>query len=75
MLRRVDPRQLRRDAGIQAVTVARALGVERQQVVRWETSRCDPKSAAGQRWVRFVAGLERHAIVTAEIAAARDEAA
>ena len=72
MLARVNPRKLRQDAGIRTVTVARALGVQRQQVVHWETTRCDPRSAAAYRWAKVVAGLERHAIVAAEIAAMRD---
>jgi hypothetical protein len=73
MLARVDVRQLRKDAGIRQVTVARALGVRQNCVCKWERRDRLPYSPAGLRWVAFVAGLERHAQVTAELAAAAAE--
>ena len=66
MLRRVDARQLRLDAGISQATVAAALGVPRHYIAWWEQGKFEPKSEAGYRWARFVAGLERHAEVEAE---------
>lgn len=75
MLARVDVRQLRKDAGIRQVTVARAFGVPQDQIWAWESGRWVPVTAAGFRWIRFIAALERRAEVTAEIAAERDEAA
>jgi len=74
LLARVDARQLREDAGISQSTVARALGVSSQQVHSWETGRQLPCMAAGFRWARFVAGLERHAEVAAELEREADAA-
>lgn len=71
MLARVDARQLRKDAGIRQVTVARAFGVPQDQVWKWEAGQTVPVSRAGFRWVAFTAALERRA----EIAAEMDEAA
>lgn len=62
-LARIDARQLREDADIRQVTVARALGVTGHQVLYWETGRSLPRCPAGLRWARFTAGLERHARV------------
>jgi transcriptional regulator with XRE-family HTH domain len=67
MLRRVDARRLREDAGIRQVTVARALGVPAPYICWWESGRAEPKCKAGYRWARVIAGLERHAEVTAEM--------
>jgi DNA-binding XRE family transcriptional regulator len=75
MLARVDARKLRKDAGLRAATVAEALGVDPFAVYAWETGKCEPKCDAGYRWLRVIAGLERHAAVTAEMWRARDEAA
>lgn len=62
LLARVNPRQLREDAGIRLSTVARAFGVPAGQVYQMETGLKDPPySVAGFRWVRFVAALERRA--------------
>ena len=63
LLGRVDARQLREDAGIRIITVARAFGVSRHRVAVWETGRWQPRGEAGIRWVRLVAGLARHAEV------------
>ena len=67
MLARVDARQLRLDAGIRVVTVARALGVLPHVVYKWEQGRGAPRCPAAFRWSRVIAGLERHAEVTAEL--------
>lgn len=75
MLARVDARQLRKDAGIRADTVAAALSVSAVCIYAWESGRCEPKCDAGLRWARVIAALERHAEVTAELRWARDEAA
>ena len=75
LLARVNARELRKDAGIRQVTVARALGVPPYYVCGWEKGRRSARNPAGLRWLRFTAGLERHAEVTAEIAAEMDEAA
>lgn len=75
MLRRVDARQLREDAGISVRTVARALSLPRQYVYDYECGRRTPVSPAGLRWARVIAGLERHAAVSAEIAATGRQAA
>ncbi len=69
-LRRVDARQLRQDAGISVRTVQRALGVSPQQLSLWERRKRHPLGEGGMRWARFTAALERHAAVSAEIAAA-----
>ena len=69
MLKRADPRQLRQDAGISPHTVRRALGLTRNQLSDWELGKRPPACAAGYRYARFVSGLERHAQVSAEIAA------
>lgn len=68
MLARVDARRLREDAGIRQMTVARALGVKSQQVYAWESGLREPKSDAGFRWLRVIAGLERHAALAEEVA-------
>jgi hypothetical protein len=65
LLRRVDPRLLREEAGIRACTVARALGVRQCRVSGWESGRYLPAGPGGYAWARFTAGLERHAEVTA----------
>ena len=75
MLARVNARQLRMDAGIRQVTVARALGVTQNCICKWERRNRLPYSPAGLRWAAFTAGLEWHAQATAEIAAEMDEAA
>ena len=75
LLSRADPRLLREEAGIRACTVARALGVRQSLVYRWETGHTLPYGPQGLAWARFTAGLERHAQVTAEIAAAGRRAA
>jgi transcriptional regulator with XRE-family HTH domain len=75
MLRRVDARQLREEAGISVRTVLRALGITPQQLSMWERGKQYPSGEGGLRWVKFTAALERRAEVTAEIAAMRDEAA
>ena len=75
MLGRVDARLLREDAGIRQLTVAEALGVSSWHVYAWESGKCEPKCEAGYKWLRVIAGLERHAQVTAELWRARDEAA
>ena len=67
MLARVDAGRLRRDAGISQATVGKALGVPQHHVSKWERGQYLPCTAAGFRWIRFVAGLERHAEVTAEL--------
>lgn len=69
MLARCDPKQLREDAGISVRTVARALTLPPSYVYRWEALREIPYSFAGLRWLKFVRGLERHAMATAELAA------
>jgi DNA-binding transcriptional regulator YiaG len=74
LLARCDPRKLRQDAGISKLTVMRALGASRYDLSHWETGRSLPSGPAGRRWARFIRGLERHAEVTAELAA-MDEAA
>lgn len=61
MLARVDARQLRRDADIRLVTVARAFGVNPWDIGRWESGRSLPCCEAGFRWARFTAALERRA--------------
>jgi DNA-binding XRE family transcriptional regulator len=71
MLARVDPRQLRLDAGISPGTIRRALGISPQRLSIWERGKYLPACEAGRRWARFVAGLERHAAVTAEMAEER----
>ena len=75
MLCRVNPRQLRKEAGIRTCTALRALGIPESTFTALEGGSHMPVSAAGLRWARFVAGLERHAEVSAELAAAGDEAA
>lgn len=75
MLHRCDPRHLREDAEISVRTVARALSMPVQYVYDYETGRRKPLSYAGLRWAKFTAGLERHAAVTAEIAATEKRAA
>ena len=75
MLKRADPRQLRQDAGISPRTVQQALGLTRHQLSAWERREHPPVCEAGIRWARVIAGLERHAQVSAEIAAAESEAA
>ena len=71
-----DPRQLREDAGISRATVAAAFGVSPQAVSGWELDpKRRPRSPAWARWRRFTEGLERHAAVTAEIAATEKQAA
>jgi DNA-binding transcriptional regulator YiaG len=75
MLARVNARPLRIDAGIRQVTVACALNVTQNCVAKWERQNRLPYSPEGLRWVRVIAGLERHARATAEIAAEIDEAA
>ena len=75
MLARVDARQLRKDAGIRQLTVARAFGVRQDQIWAWERGQRVPVTAAGFRWIRMSAALERRAEFTAEIAAEMDEAA
>jgi DNA-binding XRE family transcriptional regulator len=67
MLDRVNPRRLREEAGIRPGTVVRALGISRSTLSYLERESCVPNSSAGLRWARFVAGLERHAEVTAEL--------
>ena len=61
--------------GIRLVTVARALGIPAVDIANWERGHCLPSSPAGFRWARVTRALERRALVTAEIAAMRDEAA
>lgn len=75
MLERSDPKQLRKGAGISVRTVARALSLPPSYVYRWEMGREVPYSFAGLRWVKFTAGLERHAAASAEMAAMGQEAA
>ena len=67
LLRRVNARLLREEAGIRAATVAEALGVPLWLVRDWETGRSEPRTTAGFAWARFICGLERHAEVTAEL--------
>jgi transcriptional regulator with XRE-family HTH domain len=74
LLQRVDARQLREDAGISSYTVQRALGITKNQLSFWERGKRYPSGDGGLRWIRFTAGLARHAEVTAEIAAMRDAA-
>lgn len=75
MLRRVNARQLRAESGISVRTVARALSLPVNYAYDWESGRRTPTSPAGLRWAKVIAGLERHAAVTAEIAAAEERAA
>ena len=75
MLRRVNARLLREDAGFSPGTVAAAFGVSQWQVYAWEAGRWLPRTAAGFRWAAFMLALERRARVTAEIAAELEEAA
>jgi DNA-binding transcriptional regulator YiaG len=75
LLARCDPRALRAGAGISIRTVARALSLPPKYIYRWEAREHVPDSPAGMRWLRFIAGLERHAAVSAEMAATEDEAA
>lgn len=69
LLSRVDARLLREEAGIRTCTVARALGVGWSRVHGWETGRMPPHGPEGQAWLRVIVGLQRHALVTAGIAA------
>jgi len=75
MLRRVDAAQLRHGAGIRRGTVAAALGVSYWRVYQLEQDGKIPQRGAGLRWARVIAGLERHAAVTAELAAMEQRAA
>lgn len=75
MLKRVDARQLRVEAGISPYTVHRALGITPQQRSLWERGKRMPSGPGGARWARFTAALERHAAVTAEMAATEEQAA
>jgi len=75
MLARADARKLREDAGIRVATVARALGAHAICIYDWESGGAEPKCEAGYRWVRFIAGLERHAEITAGLAAIKGNAA
>jgi hypothetical protein len=69
LLARCDPRKLREDQGISRGTVMRAIGADRSDLYCWESGLGLPLGPIGQRWIRVVAGLERHAAVSAEIAA------
>ncbi len=75
MLRRVDARQLRESAGISSRTVQRALGISAHRLSQWERGLQVPCSPAGMAWARVIADLERHAAVSAEIAAIERRAA
>ena len=72
MLARCDPRRLRQDAGISRAVVAAAFGVPRTTVKGWEDEGKVPQTAAGWRWLRFTAALER---LEREAAEAEAEAA
>ena len=72
LLKRCDARQLREESGISAYTVQRALGISRFDLARWETGKAIPWDPRGIRWARLIAVLERHALVTAEMAATED---
>lgn len=75
MLQRSDPRKLREAQGIRARTICRALSIPSGHLLRWEMRISSPESFAGYRYAKVIAGLERHAAVTAEIAATGQEAA
>lgn len=75
MLQRSDPKQLRVEAGISTLTVCRALSIPRNHLFSWETLLQVPQSHAGYRWARVIRGLEAHAMVSAEIAAAEKRVA
>ena len=75
LLTRCDARRLREESGISRRTVMRAIGADGSDLYRWESGKALPLGPVGRRWLRFTMGLERHAAVSAELAAAEDEAA
>jgi hypothetical protein len=75
MLHRVNPRRLREEAGISLRTVVNALGINPKTLSELEPGSRIPNSASGLRWVKFIAGLERHAEVTADLEGSQDKAA
>lgn len=74
MLQRSDPRKLRESQGIKASTICRALTIPAGHLHRWEMRLSSPESFAGYRWAKVIAGLERHAMGTMEMAAMEEAA-
>jgi DNA-binding transcriptional regulator YiaG len=60
ILRTADLRGLRKRAGISAVTLARALGVDRLRIHDWERRGCMPRGWKLPAYARVIAGLARH---------------
>lgn len=75
LLARCNPRQLREDSRISRLTVQRALKVSRHDLYRWEAGLALPTCPEGVRWARLIRVLEAHAAVSAELAAAEQQAA
>jgi DNA-binding XRE family transcriptional regulator len=60
------PRDVRRDCGVSVATIAKALGVARSTVHKWESGALRPCGPAGVAYCRVIAGLLRHLAVPEE---------
>ena len=69
LLATVDAGALRLRCGISAVTIARALGVSRSAISRWERRETLPFGfhPAAERYARVIAALDDHHAITIQL--------